>query len=139
VDWFPTLVRLAGGSLKQKLPLDGKDIWPVLTAGAKSPHEALLLCGIPTFSTAIRVGDWKLLLNPTNEGAGSLGDANVDTGHIELYNLASDIGEKNDLAKSNPAKVRELRKRLDAWMKNAVPPGEFAVSPNPAVKTGNAK
>jgi arylsulfatase A-like enzyme len=124
VDWFPTLVRLAGGSLNQKLPLDGMDIWQVLTAGAKSPHEALLLCGIPTFSVAIRAGEWKLLLNPTEQGAGSLGDANVDRNHVELYNLAADIGEKNDLAKTNPGKVKELRTRLDAWMKNAVVPGE---------------
>ena len=45
VDWYPTLVKLAGGSLDQKLPLDGLDIWPVLTQGAKSPHDAMLLCG----------------------------------------------------------------------------------------------
>jgi arylsulfatase A-like enzyme len=128
VDWFPTLVRLAGGSLNQKLPLDGMDIWPVLTAGAKSPHEALLLCGIPVFSVAIRSGDWKLLLNPTVEGAGSLGDKNIDTNHIELYNLSTDIGEKHDLAKENPAKVKELRARLGAWMKDAVPPGEVAAT-----------
>jgi arylsulfatase A-like enzyme len=132
VDWFPTLVTLAGGSLNQKLPLDGKDILPVLTAGAKSPHEALLLSGIPVFSVAIRAGDWKLLLNPTDQGAGSLGDANVDRNHVELYNLANDIGEKQDLAKTNPGKVKELRARLDAWMKDAVTPGEVDGKVEPA-------
>lgn len=139
IDWFPTLVRLAGGSLAQKLPLDGKDIWPVLTAGAKSPHEALLLSGIPVFSTAIRAGDWKLLLNPTNEGAGALGDANVDRNHVELYNLAADIGEKHDLAKANPGKVKELRALIDAWKKDAVPPGEIAAEINPQKESKQKK
>lgn len=135
VDWFPTLVRLAGGSLDQKLPLDGKDIWPVLTAGAKSPHEALLLCGIHPNSTAIRAGDWKLLLNAGNKGSEKSGNANTDMNRVELYNLANDIGEKHDLAEANPGKVRELRTRLDAWMKVAVTSGEVAAKVGPAKKS----
>ena len=41
IDWFPTFVTLGGGSLKQKLPLDGRDIWPVLTQGGEiAPRRA---------------------------------------------------------------------------------------------------
>ncbi|MFN9915666.1 MAG: sulfatase-like hydrolase/transferase, partial [Pirellulaceae bacterium] len=40
IDWYPTLIGQAGGSLEQKMPIDGKDVWPMLTAKAKSPHEA---------------------------------------------------------------------------------------------------
>lgn len=107
IDWYPTLVKLAGGSLEQKLPLDGQDIWPVLTEGAKSPHEMVLLCGSDAKSASLRVGDWKLL-------HGEKGD--------QLYNLAADIGETNDLAATHPEKVKELRGRLDSLMKDAVPP-----------------
>ncbi len=123
VDWFPTLVKLGGGSLEQKLPLDGKDIWPVLTEGAKSPHNELLLCGTRKNVTAIRVGDWKLLVNPNNKDEEDVEDTEAESGKLELYNLADDLGEKHDLAKSNPEKAKELRSRLDAMMKDAVPPG----------------
>lgn len=114
VDWYPTLVKLAGGSLDQKLPLDGLDIWPVLTQGAKSPHDSLLLCGTRRGQAAIRSGDWKLLV-----GAG---DRNG--GPAALYNLASDIGEQTNLAADKPDKVKELQGKLDALLKNAVPSGE---------------
>ena len=69
IDWYPTLVKLAGGSVDQKLPLDGKDIWPVLTQGAKSPHDALLLAGATRDTFAVRMGDWKLLLNASDDDA----------------------------------------------------------------------
>src|SRR3989442_14690162 len=42
VDWFPTLIQRGGGALQQKLPLDGKDIWPVLTEGQKRPSDEIL-------------------------------------------------------------------------------------------------
>jgi arylsulfatase A-like enzyme len=113
VDWYPTLVKLAGGSLTQKLPLDGLDIWPVLTQGAKSPHDALMLYGMQPGRAAIRMGDWKLLIG---------GSQQAD----ELYNLAADIGEQKNRAVDHPEKVRELRARLDAAMKNAVPSGAIA-------------
>ena len=58
VDWFPTLVKLSGAKAEQKLPLDGLDVWPVITEGAKTPHDAILLCA-QVNRVAIRVGDWK--------------------------------------------------------------------------------
>jgi arylsulfatase A-like enzyme len=115
VDWYPTLIKLAGGSLEQKLPFDGLDIWPVLTQGAKSPHDTVLLCGIQPEEVALRAGDWKLLVNATGKS-------------VELYNLASDLGEQKNLAGENPEKVKELEGKLNIWMKTAVPPGNPAAA-----------
>ncbi len=112
VDWYPTLVKLTGATVEQKLPLDGLDIWPVLTAGAKSPHDILILNGTKRGQAAIRMGDWKLLV-----GVG---------GEDQLYNLADDLGEKKNLATEKPDKLKELRARYDAMMKTAVPTGEVA-------------
>ena len=41
IDIFPTVARLTGAKLPEH-PIDGKDIWPLVSAqpGAKSPHEA---------------------------------------------------------------------------------------------------
>jgi len=40
-----------------------------------------------------------------------------------LIILADDIGETKNLAAVQPEKVKELRAKLDALLKNAVPPG----------------
>ncbi len=111
VDWYPTLVKLAGGSLDQKLSLDGCDIWPVLTQGAPSPHEALLLPGMQPRQAAIRMGNFKLLQKPVQA-------------KFELYNLADDIGETNNLAERLPEKVRQLKARLEEYLQSAVSSGE---------------
>ena len=58
-------------------------------------------CGAIPHS-AIRARDWKLI------------EFHHDR-HVELYNLARDIGESTDLAESNPDKARQLRDRLHAW------------------------
>ena len=42
VDWYPTLLKLAGATLEQKLPLDGRDAWPTIAAGKPTPHEDIL-------------------------------------------------------------------------------------------------
>lgn len=134
VDWYPTLIKLAGGSLKQPLPLDGLDIWPCITRGEKSPHEEILLNSTPT-TGAIRVGNWKLVLNgqrgsndeeENDQPGGKKPDRVRKRGgqesSIELFNLADDPYEKKNLAESNPGKLQELKSRYDFYARQAVPP-----------------
>ena len=98
VDFYPTFVQLAGGSLAQPLPLDGRDAWPTITQGKPTPHAEIVL-SVPGFEAsetgtpAIRVGDLKLV-----------GD--------ELYNIRQDPHEKKNLAAEQPEKVRQLKARL---------------------------
>ncbi|MEO8498902.1 MAG: hypothetical protein ABI614_27890, partial [Planctomycetota bacterium] len=35
--------------------------------------------------------------------------------HVELYNLAEDVGEQHDLTTAMPARASELRAKLHAW------------------------
>jgi arylsulfatase A-like enzyme len=131
VDWYPTLLKLAGAGVEQKLPLDGRDLWPAITASAPSPHDAILINASPR-KGALRAGDWKLVINGqiAEPGDGDDGDATQDAGKekvpavasVELFNLAKDPGEKENLASQHPDKVRELRARYDALAAQQVPP-----------------
>lgn len=131
VDWYPTLLKLAGASLEQKLPIDGRDCWPALTQGAASPHQEVLINAAPS-SGAIRMGDWKLVLNadtPDHEDGGPRRNRERAGDLLELYNLAQDPSEKNDLAQTNPGKVRQLRERYNELARQQIPP---KASPKPA-------
>lgn len=132
VDWYPTLLKLAGASLEQKLPLDGRDAWAAITEGAPSPHESILYNTTPG-NGAIRMGDWKLVLNgqvganDNEDGEASptrkkKGKAKAAKSQVELFNLADDLSEKMNLATQHPDKVAELKARLDAYAAEAVPP-----------------
>ena len=140
VDWFPTLVKLTGAPAEQKLSPDGLDIWPVLTQGAKSPHEALLLPGMAPDKMALRMGDWKLLLNASDKDAEEARGSDKASGKMELYNLATDIAEKNNLAAAQPEKLAEMRSLLDALIKDAVPAGGVTTeAPKKKAKKGKGK
>ena len=96
VDLYPTLLKLAGGSLDQKLPLDGVDMWEVITRGKSSPRtevvHSLPGSNVETGEMAIRVGPWKLV-----------GE--------ELYNLDSDTAETTDLAAEHSEVHRRFHER----------------------------
>ena len=55
---------------------------------------------------ALGLTDWKLI-------------EFFDTGQKELYNLADDISEQNDLADENLQKVAELQELLATWREDA--------------------
>lgn len=139
VDWFPTLVKIAGGSLRQKLPLDGMDILPTLAEGKPSPHAELLLNATPK-EGAIRMGDFKLVVNGSdavsenvdpetgerkkskqeNKATRVRGQRQEDK--LELFNLRDDPSESKDLAAQMPEKVKAMRARYDEYYKAAAKP-----------------
>ncbi len=106
-DLLPTLLSAAG--LKPGAqPVDGIDLWPYLTGGPK-PVRTTLCWHYPHYNGqrgfpagAVRFVDWKLI-------------EHFDDGHTELFNLALDPSESQNLALSMPGRVALLRKRLHDW------------------------
>jgi arylsulfatase A-like enzyme len=105
LDLHPTALALAGVNVPAEAKLDGVNLLPYLTGeNPGAPHEALFWrFGV---QRAVRKGDWKL----TDMGNGP-----------KLFNLASDIGEKRDLAGSNSAKMQELEANYKAWNAKNIP------------------
>jgi arylsulfatase A-like enzyme len=128
VDWYPTLRKLAGASLDQKFPLDGRDAWATIAEGKPSPHAEILLNSTPR-NGALRVGDWKLVLNGnrTDDGTSVSGEGAKEA--VELFNLAEDPAEKRNRATDRTDEVKELRARYEALARQAVPPKS---APKPA-------
>jgi arylsulfatase A-like enzyme len=119
VDLYPTLLKLAGASLEQELPPDGTDIWPVLTERATLQEREILIHARKGRSSAIRIGDWKLVKNGHLGPLKTIGDKE-DV--YELFHLADDPMEKTNLAAQNPEKLGMLKQRLDAYTREAVSP-----------------
>ncbi len=128
-DWYPTLIKLAGGSLQQPLPLDGKDVWSVVVAGAKSPRTEILHNATPS-GGALRLGDWKLVVKssavggkPKRNQAKAIETPPREVSQsFELFQLVDDPSEKTNLAEKNPEKLQELKARYDVLAGEAVAP-----------------
>lgn len=96
LDITRTFAAAAGADTQS---LEGVDLLPFASGKAKGkPHD--ILSWRAGRVNAIRKGDWKLL---------QMGD------NTKLFNLAADIGEKNDLSQSKPDMVAELRAAYDKW------------------------
>jgi arylsulfatase A-like enzyme len=122
-DWYPTLLRIAGASTDQKLPVDGSDISDALK-GESLPDREIIINVAPN-AGAIRVGDWKLVVkrgNGIDREDGAVSPEPTGKTKVELYDLSKDVSEKNDVSASNPEMVRELKDRYDALSKEAVAP-----------------
>jgi arylsulfatase A-like enzyme len=122
VDWYPTLLAMAGVQPGQAVSFDGVNQMPALL-GAGAPRDTLF-CHFPHYTPAtgavpsawVRRGDWKLIRffcdNPDQ------------TDRYELYNLKDDIGETRNLAAEKPKRVRKLDALLSQHLKdiNAIVP-----------------
>ncbi len=118
LDVMPTIVTAAGGKVDPAWKLDGVDLVPYVTGmNSARPHETLYWRYGEQW--AVRHGDWKLVVSKGGSGA------------PELYNLAADIGESNDLAAKETTKVAELQKLYDRWSaEQAEPTAKDSEKPN---------
>ncbi len=108
-DWLPTLAALTGVGVPA-VPLDGRSLVPVLhDAAAASPHDGSALHWQvgegPRADWAVREGDWKLIGRSRDTSKG--GDSPIV--EMQLFNLAEDPAEANDLGAQYPEQIRYLR------------------------------
>jgi uncharacterized sulfatase len=102
-DVFPTLTDLAGATVDLPPKLDGISFASTLLGkGKQRAHDALFWVFYERGGArAVRMGNWKAVEQPLNKP-------------VHLYDLATDIGEKIDLAAIFPETVERMRKRMDA-------------------------
>ncbi|MCF0073861.1 sulfatase [Dyadobacter sp. CY261] len=146
VDFYPTLLEVANIQKPLNAEVDGQSFVPLLLQKPAAQRD--IFWHFPAYleaykgdkrnkdafrtrpTSTIRSGDFKL-------------HQFYEDGRIELYNIRADIGETKDLAKSNPAKAKELKDKLEAWKQktNAPVPTKLnpEYAPGTAVKSSGAK
>ncbi|MFB3826783.1 MAG: sulfatase [Bryobacteraceae bacterium] len=116
IDLVPTLAKLCGAPMPQK-PLDGIDIWPLLS-GRKQELEREIYLFFDNWNVqCARMGNYKLHVarynnmayNPPPVG----GRVNLPLKNPELYDVVHDIDESYDIAPERPEIVKEITARIE--------------------------
>jgi len=132
IDFYPTLLEIAGAAKPDGQILDGRSIVPLLR-DEKAPASRALFWHFPAYlqgkaegardeyfrtrpAGAIRLGDWKLI-------------EYFEDGTLELYNLKGDIGETTNLTAELPEKTSELHEKLIQWRESINAPVPTQLNP----------
>lgn len=111
MDFYPTLLEVAGLKSDPAIPLEGVSLIPLFD-GKESLGRDALYFHYPNYAfhrsnrlgSAMREGNLKLI-------------EYFDDGAIELYDLSRDIGESVNLAEMKPEQAKIMRAQLAAWRK----------------------
>lgn len=124
-DLYPTVLQITGmtDSAGRGAALDGRSMVPLLEKPQTEVRREAVFWHYPHYYhvprttpvSAVRDGDWKLI-------------EFLEDGHVELYNLRDDLGEANELSRSQPERAAQLRDRLHRWRKSV---GAQMPVPNP--------
>jgi arylsulfatase A-like enzyme len=108
IDILPTLCAMAGRALPAGVELDGRDLTAVLTRGAPSPHEALILFDneVPV---GVRTQRWKYVSGAYYRGMRFPLDK---LGYTEVFDMAVDSAESYTVAAAHPEVAADLKARL---------------------------
>jgi len=127
-DFYPTILEMLGLSPCEGRQFDGASIVPALNGRPIAreaiftyfPHQTKVPDWLPP-SVAVHQGDWKLI---------RIFHGGEDGAHRwKLFNLREDIGETNDVAASQPQRVKELDALIDRFLADAK---AVVPVPNPA-------
>ena len=116
-DLYPTFLDMAGIKAYERVQtIDGKSLVKLLVEGKGDVcYDRPVLSHFPhqwrpevnediDYMTALRCGDWKLIYRHRTQA-------------LELYNLAQDLGERENLAQSEPEKLQEMAQLMTAELK----------------------
>jgi len=124
IDLLPTLLELVKAPKATGLPLDGKDLSPLLLRDKADWPERMIFA---TFGGKVSVRTQQYRL----DASGS------------LFDMSADPGQTTDIAKERPDVARRLRQAVADWRKEVLPTGkdtrpfpvgyvEFPMTPLPA-------
>lgn len=139
VDWSPTIVAAAGGTISNTT-IDGINQWDNIRTGESSSRTEFIynlddLAPYQTGHAAIRMGDYKLIVGypglypgwyppPTYTDDNYIKEIPYDGSQddkIQLFNLRDDPNEYNDISDKFPDVVKKLRARMAEYHKQMVP------------------
>ncbi|MCL4194098.1 MAG: arylsulfatase [Thermoguttaceae bacterium] len=107
-DLIGTVAEILGTELPDNAGEDSFSLLPLLRGDDKPTREHAVSCaanGVP----ALRVGPWKLLLG---SGAGGFNKDRGEDG-VQLFNLATDLGERKNLAGQQPERVSQMKALME--------------------------
>jgi len=142
IDFYPTMLELAGAPKPAEQVLDGESIVPLLTRGGTLRRKAIFW-HFPAYLEA-NYG-WKGTWRTTPAGAVRRGNWKLieyfEDGTLELYNLKDDIGEKHNLAAKMQKRTKQLHDLLKDWRKSIKAPVPTKLNPkyNPEAKNKKQK
>jgi len=144
IDFYPTILEIVGVPKPSGYILDGQSIVGLLNpVRSKTSISNGVNTTDPKFKKRAIFWHFPAYLEPYNERqrpwrttpAGAVRQGNwkliefFEDGKVELYNLKDDIGEKNNLARTMPAKAKELHRLLVEWRKSVKAPVPMEKNP----------
>ncbi len=121
LDMFPTLVAMAGLTMPETRPLDGRNCWPAFRDNSASPVESYYWAWHN--EDTLRTADWRL---------------HRFFDRVELYDMRTDISETTDVASANTEAVKKLTAQMDTWatslgaaLTHRAPPANVVGKPAP--------
>jgi arylsulfatase A-like enzyme len=124
IDLYPTLLEATQTKMPAKVKLDGTSLMPLISDAGASLFRPAIYWHFPAYLQgytkrhgpfrttpcgAIRMGDWKLI-------------EYFEDGKLELYNLAEDLGEKQNLSSRLTKRTARMHLMLKAWRRSAAAP-----------------
>jgi arylsulfatase A-like enzyme len=113
MDFFPTILEVAGLDLAPSFPLDGESLLPLLRQTGPLEREAIYF-HYPNYAFhkgnrlggAMREGHYKLIHF-------------YDDDSVELYDVVKDLGEARDLSEELPEKAARMKADLASWLESS--------------------
>lgn len=105
VDLLASLAALVNSDATTQ---DSQDLLDVLMGKSTNGRDELIIEA--STRTAFRKGDWAMI--PPYDGPAMIKTVNIEIGNdpeYQLYNLKEDLGQQNNLAKSHPEKLAEMK------------------------------